>query len=218
MDYFFLGKTLSFDRVGGDLLITDDHVQLRGMEGALFDGIVRGEAGISFAPDDKRHNASISVEGIDFPRLTKLYFDYETARGQLAGTYDFQGIGGESRAMKGTGKIKVSNGDVFVIPVFGPLSSLIAAIIPGAGYSVAKQATATFTVDEGVIKTNDFKVSGKAFGMIGHGDIDFIEHKLDFDVRISASGAGAVLTPVYELFEYKGEGSLSKPNWHPKRF
>jgi len=27
-----------------------------------------------------------------------------------------------------------------------------------------------------------------------------------------------LLTPVYSLFEYKGEGSLSKPNWHPKNF
>ncbi|RDJ93714.1 hypothetical protein B4Q13_20050, partial [Lacticaseibacillus rhamnosus] len=27
-----------------------------------------------------------------------------------------------------------------------------------------------------------------------------------------------LLTPVYKLFEYKGEGSIAKPNWHPKRF
>jgi hypothetical protein len=26
------------------------------------------------------------------------------------------------------------------------------------------------------------------------------------------------LTPVYKLFEYKGEGSLKNPNWHPKAF
>jgi hypothetical protein len=27
-----------------------------------------------------------------------------------------------------------------------------------------------------------------------------------------------LLTPVYKLFEYKGEGPIAKPNWHPKRF
>ena len=52
----------------------------------------------------------------------------------------------------------------------------------------------------------------------GSGDLHFLENKLDFDLRISASGPGALLTPVYSLFEYKGEGSLSKPKWHPKNF
>lgn len=218
MEYVFLGKTLPFDRVRGDLLITDDRVQLSGMEGALMDGIVRGTADISVGKSDERYSASVAVEGVDFPRLTDLYFKYETARGQLSGAYNFEGVGDDTRAMRGTGKIKVSNGDVFAIPVFGPLSGLISAIIPGAGYSVAKQATASFTLKDGVIQTKDFKVSGKLFGMVGGGEIHFLDDKLDFDVRIDAKGPGVLLTPVYELFEYKGEGSLSKPNWHPKRF
>ena len=102
--------------------------------------------------------------------------------------------------------------------MLGPLSGFVAEILPGAGYSVAKEATSSFTIKDGVIHTDDFKVSGKLFGMVGHGDIHFLENRLDFDVRINASGPGIVLTPVYKLFEYKGEGSLTKPNWHPKRF
>ncbi len=218
MDYVFLGKNLPFDRVGGRLLITDDRVQLTPVDGTLFGGTVRGTADISVAKEDPRYHASVSVEGVDFPRLTDLYFDFETARGQLSGTYDFQGLGNDTRTMLGRGKIKVANGDVFAIPIFGPLSGLVAAIIPGAGYSVAKEATATFEVKEGVIHTDDFRVSGKLFGMKGDGDIHFLDNRLDFDVRIDARGPGVVLTPMYKLFEYKGEGSLSKPNWHPKRF
>jgi hypothetical protein len=95
---------------------------------------------------------------------------------------------------------------------------LISAVIPGAGYSLARQAKATFSIKDGVIHTDDFKVSGKLFGMVGHGDVHFLEDKLDFDIRIDAGGAGVLLTPMYKLFEYKGEGSISKPNWHPKRF
>ncbi|HEV8184769.1 MAG TPA: AsmA-like C-terminal region-containing protein [Chthoniobacterales bacterium] len=218
MDYVFLGKTLPFETVRGQLLFTEGRLQLSDVEAALFDGTTRGTADISLAKDDRRHTASVAVDGIDFPRLTDLYFKYKTARGQLSGTYDFQGIGGDARTMLGNGKIKVGNGNVFAIPVFGPLSGLISGIFPGAGYSVATQATAGFTTRDGVIHTDDFKVSGKLFGMVGHGDIHFLDNKLDFDIRISASGAGLVLTPMYKLFEYKGEGSLSKPNWHPKRF
>jgi hypothetical protein len=218
MDYVFLGKTLPFDRISARVLYTKDRVQLSDVQGVLFDGLTRGKADISLAKQDPRYTAAIAVEGVDFPRLTDLYFKYETARGELSGTYDWQGLGDDARNMRGAGKIKVSNGDVFAIPVFGPLSGLVSAILPGAGYSVAKQATASFTIKEGVIQTKDFKVSGKLFGMVGGGEIHFLDNKLDFDVRIDAKGPGVLLTPVYELFEYKGEGSLSKPNWHPKRF
>jgi hypothetical protein len=218
MDYVFLGKSLPLDHVRGRLLFTEDRLQLFDIEGALFGGTTRGTADISLAKDDRHYTANVAVEGIDFPRLTDLYFKYETSRGQLSGSYAFESIGDDARTMIGNGKIKVANGNVFAIPVFGPISGLVAGIFPGAGYSVAKQATSSFTIHDGVIHTDDFKVSGKLFGMIGHGDIHFLDNKLDFDIRISASGAGLVLTPMYKLFEYKGEGSLSKPNWHPKRF
>jgi hypothetical protein len=54
--------------------------------------------------------------------------------------------------------------------------------------------------------------------MLGHGDIHFLDDRLDFDVQINANGPGLVLLPMYKLFEYHGEGSLTKPIWHPKRF
>lgn len=218
MDYEFLGKTLPVDRVSGRLLFTDGRLQLSEIVGDLYEGKVRGTADIALAKDDHPYHANIAVEGVDFPRLTDLYFKYQTAHGRLSGVYDFTGFSGEARGMRGVGKIKVTDGNVFAIPIFGPLSGLLSAIFPGAGYSVAHQATADFAIKEGVIHTDNFKVSGKLFGMIGHGDIRFLEDKLDFDIKVSGGGPGVLLTPVYDLFEYKGEGSIAKPNWHPKRF
>jgi hypothetical protein len=54
--------------------------------------------------------------------------------------------------------------------------------------------------------------------MVGHGDANFVDDKIDFDVRIDASGAGFVLTPLYKFFEYQAEGSLSHPTWRPRNF
>jgi hypothetical protein len=219
MDYVFLGKTLSFDRIKGRLLFTDDRLRLSDVQGELFSGTVRGTADISLARNDPHYHATIAVEKMDFPSLTELYFKFHSARGRMNGTYDFDGLGDNARNMRGSGKIQVTEGDVFAIPIFGPLSQLIGRIIPGTGYSVAHNAGAAFTIKEGVAHTDDFKVSGDLFGMVGHGDVHFLDDKLDFDVRINANiPGGVVLAPVYKLFEYKGEGSLSKPNWHPKRF
>jgi len=91
--------------------------------------------------------------------------------------------------------------------------------LPGtAGYSIAHEATASFTIKDGIIHTDDFDVAGKLFSMVGQGDIYFLDDKLDFDLRINPKGPGVLLAPMYKLFEYKGEGSLSKPDWHPKGF
>jgi len=218
MDYVFLGKTLPFDRIASRLLFTHDRLQIIDLRGALFSGSVRGGADISLADNDPHHHANITVTSLDFPRLTDLYYNYKTAQGQLNGTYDFNGFGSDTRKMHGKGKVEVTNGDVFAIPIFGPLSGILNYMMPGAGYSIARNATATVAIKDGIIHTEDFDVAGKLFDMLGSGDIYFLDDKLDFDIRISAKGAGIVLAPVYKLFEYKGEGTLSKPDWHPKRF
>jgi hypothetical protein len=218
MDYVFLGKTLPIDRISGRLLFTDNRLQLNEIAGKLFNGDVRGAADISLAKGDPRYKANLALESVDFPRVADLYLKHETPRGRLSGTYDWTGLGSEARSMRGNGNAKVTDGDIFAIPVFGPLSGLLSAIIPGAGYSLAHKANASFTVEDGVIHTDDFKVSGKLFGMIGHGDVRFLDDKLDFDIRIDAAGPGILLTPMYKLFEYKGEGSISKPTWRPKNF
>ena len=218
MDYVFLGKTLPVDRVSGRLLFTDNRLQLSEVTGRLFNGDIRGTADISLAKGDPHYQANLAVEAVDFPRVADLYFRHETARGHLSGTYDWTGLGSDARSMRGKGSVQVTDGDIFAIPIFGPLSGILSAIVPGVGYSLAHKANATFTVKEGVIHTDDFKVSGKLLGMIGHGDVRFLDDKVDFDIRINANGPGVLLTPMYKLFEYKGEGSISKPNWHPKIF
>jgi hypothetical protein len=218
MDYVFLGKTLSFHKIDARLLFTNDRLQIVDLHGGLFGGNVRGSADISLAHNDQRYHAKIAVDSVNFPRLTDLYYNYKTVHGQLNGTYDFNGVGDKPRLMQGSGKIMVANGDVFAIPIFGPLSGIMGAIIPGVGYSIARNASANFRVKDGIIHTEDLEVAGQLFSMVGHGDIYFLDDKLDLDVRVDPKGPGVLLTPVYKLFEYKGEGSLKNPDWHPKGF
>jgi len=218
MDYVFLGKTLAFDRVSARLLFTNDRLQISDVRSDLLAGTLRGDADISLARNDSRYRASLSVSEINFARLADLYFKYKTAQGLLRGTYEFNGLGSDWRAMRGSGKVEVSNGDVFAIPIFGPLSGILNHIVPGSGYSIAHKANAKFTVENGIIHTEDFEAAGALFSMLGNGDIHFLDDKLDFNLRLDMKGPGIVLTPMYKLFEYAGEGSLKKPDWHPKRF
>jgi AsmA-like C-terminal region len=218
MDYVFLDRTLPFDRISAKLLLTDDRLQISELNGTIFSGTVRGGADISLAKNDQRYRATAVVDHVDFPRLTDLYFKYKTAAGLMNGRYEWTGIGSEARTMNGKGEIAVQNGDLFAIPLFGPLSDILNKIMPGVGYRVARKASMSFTIKDGIIRTPDFRVDGGTFGMVGQGNARFLDDKIDFDVRIDASGAGAVLTPLYKFFEYKAEGSLKRPDWHPKIF
>jgi hypothetical protein len=218
MEYVFLGKTLPFDSVSARLLFTNDRLQISDVRADLLAGTLRGNADISLARNDPRYRATLSVSEINFPRLTDLYFNYKTAQGLLRSTYEFNGMGNDWRTMRGKGKVEVSNGDVFAIPIFGPLSGILNHIVPGSGYSIAHKANAEFTVGNGIIHTEDFEAGGSLFSMLGNGDIHFLDDKLDFNLRLDMKGPGIVLLPMYKLFEYAGEGSLKKPDWHPKRF
>jgi hypothetical protein len=179
---------------------------------------LRGQTEISLARNDPRYRANVSVSDINFPLLTDLYYNNKTAQGLLNGTYDFTGLGSDPRTMRGHGKVEVSNGDVFAIPIFGPLSGILNLIVPGSGYSIAHKASADFKVENGIIHTDDFEAAGSLFSMLGHGDVHFLDDKLDFSMRLNMKGPGVLLTPMYKLFEYAGEGSLKKPDWHPKVF
>ena len=218
MDYVFLGKTLPFDRVSARLLFTNDRLQISDVRADLLAGTLRGNTDISLAHNDPKYRATLSVNESNFPQLTDLYYDYKTAQGLLRGNYDFSGTGSDWRTMRGSGKVEVSNGDVFAIPIFGPLSGILNKIVPGSGYSIARHATADFKVQNGIIHTDDFEAAGALFSMLGHGDIHFLDDKLDFNLRLDMKGPGLLLAPVYKLFEYAGTGSLKKPDWHPKRF
>ena len=218
MDYTFIDKVLPFDRIAGQLLFTDDRLQILGLKGRLFSGDLAGSADISLAKNNRQYTAKIEVEKADFPKLTDLYFKYKTSQGDLSGRFDFSGVGSDARFLKGDGLVKVTDGNVFAIPILGPLSELVNTMFSGVGYSVAHEASMPFTIKEGIIHTDKLRVSGKLFAMLGHGDIDFLKNKLDLDIRIDAAGPGAVLTPLYKLFEYHGQGSLTKPIWRPKRF
>jgi hypothetical protein len=53
--------------------------------------------------------------------------------------------------------------------------------------------------------------------MIGHGDIDYLDDKMDMSIRLNAQGLpGLMLFPVSKIFEYESVGSAQHPKWRPK--
>lgn len=217
MDYTFLKKNLSFSQLSGKLLFTPDHLRISELSGALFGGAVRGDAEISLAKNRPGHSAHLALENVDFASLTKTLFNYDDSHGLLNLTYDFTGRGDDARTMQGRGDVAVIEGNIFAIPFLGPLSGVLNGIVPGMGKDVARKGTATWVIKDGVLATDDLVVQGKGFSMLGHGQLFFIDDRMDFTMRINAQGLpGVLLFPVSKLFEYTADDKLSNPVWRPK--
>jgi hypothetical protein len=217
MDYDFAGKTLPLDEVSAQLLFTPHRVQLTAVSGRLFGGKIDGNVDISVKPDSAPHNASLYITDIDFAALSRLYTGYEDSKGRLNCSFLWKGDDDNGRRVDGTGQLSITDGNVFVIPFLGPLSTLLNAVVPGLGVSKAHKATASFTVKDGVFNTRNLHVDGTGFTLRGHGDLRFMDDSMQFYARVNArSLPGIVLFPVSKLFEYASEGKLSKPVWKPR--
>ncbi len=216
-DYDLLARTLHFGRTTGTVNVVGSKVLVKIAGAKLMDGEAALDANVSTSPSDPTVTANVTVKRVDFAKLTKLYFNYDTSQGVASGTYKFTMRGGLAETMKGEGSLRVEDGKVFAIPFLGPFSDILDKIIPGSGYESAHLATADFRISDGKIFTDNLVIQGFGFNLIGSGDIGFLVDKMNLSVRINAKGVpGIVLFPVSKLFEYVSTGSFADPQWRPK--
>jgi hypothetical protein len=154
---------------------------------------------------------------VDFATLSRLYTGYDDSKGKLNASFLWKGDGDEARKVDGSGELTITDGNVFAIPFLGPFSGILNNIIPGAGYSNAKKATASFTIKNGTFNTRNLRIDGTAFSLLGNGDLHFMDDKMEFYARINTHGLPALMFfPVSKLFEYSADCKLSNPVWKPR--
>lgn len=217
MGYTLIGKDLNFGAISGTVLLKGQKLLIDIPKARLFGGDVSFKGDVSVMPGDAHYGASVHLDQVDFRDLTKLYFGYDESGGSLTADYAFRTIGGNDLAMTGKGNLLIQNGNVLAMPVLGPLSLLMGEVVPGLGYQTAREATADFSVESGVITTRDLLIKGKGFSMIGNGKIHYLEDKMEMNIRLNAQGLpGVVLFPVSKILEYESVGSAKHPKWRPK--
>ena len=215
MDYTFAKKELHFGAMKGRLFFTDESLKLTDVRGELFGGTLTADGDVSLLKAKPGESLTVRLAGVDFAKLSKLYFGFDDSKGKMDASVAFTCKGDDTRTLRGEGEVSVTEGNVFAIPFLGPLSDILNKIVPGMGVSRARKATASFTMGDGIVTAKDLVVEGNGFSMYGGGRIWFIEDKLDFDIRINARGLpGVLLFPVSKLLEYRANSRFTKPEWH----
>lgn len=217
MEYTFAGKDLVYDSVSASLSFVQAKLHIKHLSGPMFGGRLEGNAEISLASDNPVHRASLRITNMNFATLSRLYTGYDDSKGLLNTSFLWRGEGDNGRRVDGSGELSITDGNVFAIPFLGPLSSVLSQVIPGLGYSMAHKATASYTVKNGTFNTQNLKIEGLGFQLLGHGDLHFMDDAMRFYARINARGVpGMFLFPVSRLLEYSSEGKLSRPEWKPR--
>jgi hypothetical protein len=122
----------------------------------------------------------------------------------------------------GFGHASVRDGLLWDIPIFGILSPVLNTVSPGLGNSRATDASARFTITNGVIFTDSLQISSLMTRLDYAGAADFQQNvnarvtaQLLHNTWVVGPIISKVLWPVSKLFEYQITGTLKNPKTTP---
>lgn len=217
--YEFLEKTLELEAPSGRVRVLPDRVEIASLDTGAFGGRIRGDFESRLGGPTQKLHGELDWTRLGLPEIARTYeFDQEP-KGSITGRIDFEITGTEVAGLDGEGHIALEQGELFDVPMFGPLSPLISAVIGrrGAGFQEATDAFCTFQVENGVIATTDFLTTTPSLVFTGDGRADLPKETLDMTVRMNARGLLGVITlplkPFYGLFQFRGSGPIQDPEW-----
>ena len=186
--------------------------------------LLDGRFGVSLDfPDaaSAAHHGSIVIKNVAFSRLAAIMDPAQKPQGRLTGSFSYHIPSLTAGALTGRGEATLEDGNIFALPLLGPLSPLLDALIPGDDIisSVARTATSTLEVADGKVTFPNFTAATSTFKLTAAGSVDYVRDRVDFLARVNLRGApGMLFYPISKLFEYAADGTMADPAWHARFF
>jgi hypothetical protein len=219
VSYRFAGTDLQLSGLSTGVVVKPALTEVRDLTFEVFEGPVRGRFDVTPAGGSQRVKGELDWTRLSLPGIsTACGFD-KKAKGYVTGRIDFDYLGKAAAGLNGEGLIALEEGELFSVPMFGPLSPLLSAVLSNrrAGFQDAKEAFCTFEVKQGVLSTNDFLTTTPSLVFTGDARADLNRLTLDMTIRMNARGLLGVITlplkPFYGLFQFRGSGPMRQPTW-----
>jgi len=219
-DYKFLGETLTLSQPRGQVVIRGDHVFVNDLSLRAFGGPVLSR----FEVVKSKLSGEVSWTKVGLPEVASTYGFHLNGGGTTTGRIEFSCTDGKIETMNGKGLLGLEKAELFSVPVFGPLSKLVAGALGDkrAGHERAKDAFLNFQIQRGVLSSNDFRTSTSSLVFTGDGSIDLATRNMDMTVRMNARGFLGLITlplrPFYGLFQFHGTGPMKDADWKSELF
>lgn len=214
LSYAYKGDTVSFS-----------NVRAKGRDGGLY----TGSAALHFPGfDPEKATFDIRLDCRD-GSLTELSDALGTAvggrHGVVNGSMELSGpiSTNMNPRLNGRGKIRVNDEQISQMKLFLGLTDYLAKNVPGvAGLVNQSQASADYTIVNGVVRSDNIYIEGDVFTIKAWGKYDMPNDKLDFTVRLQLLRNDTFLSKLVRpitfpftklLMEFKVFGSVEEPEW-----
>jgi len=213
MEWNLFHIPFSFEEPTGTLTFKNRNLVIDMKKCGFYDGGLTGALNMDLRENPAVYALDLNLSKVNFKKFMIRVFSYDKSTGQLATQSHFAGRIGQMETMTGGGEIKIDNGDITQIPFLGSLTPLI------PGFSVADAAHGHFTVNKGIVHTDDMNISSETLALIGNGDYNFMKDEVNLDMRVNANALfGIPLYLISKIFEYHGTGPMKNVKWAPKNF
>lgn len=219
--YRLLGADVTLSEPSGRVLIRGSRVDVEDLRLAAFGGPVQAR----FSYRDPRHlSAEISWTDLAAAELGSAYGFRMKSGGSLTGRLEFAMDEGRVETMEGEGLVALEQTELFAVPIFGPLSPLISGVLNDrrAGFERATDASCTFAIRDGVLRSRDFRTATHSLIFAGDGEVDLGRRSFEMTMRMNARGLLGLITlplrPFYGMFQFRGSGPLGDPTWENVMF
>jgi hypothetical protein len=219
VSYKFADTDLLLTDLGTSVRVLPGHTEVNDLSFNVYDGLVRGKFDVRYADHEDLVKGELDWTRLSLPTISKDLGFEKKAKGFVTGRMDIEQRGKGTAGLSGEGLVALEEGELFSVPIFGPLSPVLSAVLASkkAGFQEAKDAFCTFHVKEGVLKTTDFQTSTPSLVFTGDAVADLNRKTLDMTIRMNARGLLGVITlplkPFYGLFQFRGTGPLREPKW-----
>lgn len=224
VSYEFAGTDLLLSGLRTKVVVNPRSTEVRDLSFEVFDGPVRGQFDVLPEAGGQRVKGELDWTRLSLPEISTASGFDKKAKGFVTGRIDFDYHGEAAKGLNGSGLIALEEGELFSVPIFGPLSPVLSVVLANrkAGFQQAKEAFCTFTVKDGVLATNDFLTTTPSLVFTGDARANLNKMTLEMTIRMNARGLFGVITlplrPFYGLFQFRGIGPLREPEWHNVMF
>ncbi|NQU19960.1 MAG: AsmA-like C-terminal region-containing protein [Candidatus Nealsonbacteria bacterium] len=145
--------------------------QPRSLEGRLFGGTVRSDAWVSLG-ERPRYGVHAELRKADLSQAAQeVIAGRQNLRGKLAAVVDLGGTGRTLNGMTGRGAIRLSQGDIYELPVMISLLKILNFQPPDQ--TAFSTSDGEFRIEGGHVYFDRLDFNGDAISLLGRGEIDF---------------------------------------------
>lgn len=207
--------------------------RLENLTGGWCGGSLSGQLAMQFPNDDQTNkvfNLAATVADANLDNVVASIFDSlpRDSGGKLSGDIVIERLTDtvNKASMRGHGALRITDGQLLRLQVFGGLSDYVARMIPGVDVLLSHtDFMSEFELEDDVIHSDKVLLEGDLLSLLGKGSY-WLDGTLDYNVQLEFLRSHTLVhdiisVPMFlftKLFEFKLKGTREEPTWYPINF